>query len=189
VFHPLERSWTFWFDKRSKEKGVSFESSLKEIGRFSNIEYFWRYFHHLERSSKLELNANYHIFKSGIKPMWEDPANRNGGKWILRLHQREKALIDLYWLNLVLGLIGEQFEDLGDQVCGAVVSRRRGGDRIAVWTKNKDDKEHIMRLGQKLKEIVSDGSGTAPSFAMEYSFHDEALALGSGYSTAAHYAL
>ncbi|WFD21323.1 hypothetical protein MCAP1_003584 [Malassezia caprae] len=27
--------------------------------------------------SRLEKNANYHLFKRGIKPMWEDPANAN----------------------------------------------------------------------------------------------------------------
>lgn len=23
-----------------------------------------------------------HLFKKGIKPMWEDPANKKGGKWV-----------------------------------------------------------------------------------------------------------
>lgn len=31
-------------------------------------------------------------------------------------------------------MIGEQFEE-SDEICGAVVSVRRGQDKIAIWTK------------------------------------------------------
>jgi translation initiation factor 4E len=31
----------------------------------------------LRLPSQLHKNANYHMFKNGIKPMWEDPANAN----------------------------------------------------------------------------------------------------------------
>lgn len=30
----------------------------------------------------LEFNADCHLFKTGIKPMWEDAANARGGKWL-----------------------------------------------------------------------------------------------------------
>ena len=36
-------------------------------------------------AAQMELGANYHFFKLGIEPMWEDKANRNGGKWVLQL--------------------------------------------------------------------------------------------------------
>jgi translation initiation factor 4E len=34
--------------------------------------------------------GNYHVFKNGIKPMWEDPQNNKGGKWILLLKGSQK---------------------------------------------------------------------------------------------------
>jgi hypothetical protein len=36
------------------------------------------------------LPGNYHVFKNGIKPMWEDPQNNKGGKWILLLKGSQK---------------------------------------------------------------------------------------------------
>lgn len=41
---------------------------------------------------------DYHLFKSGIKPMWEDSANRRGGKWMVRLR---KGIASRYWEDLV----------------------------------------------------------------------------------------
>lgn len=41
------------------------------------VEDFCRLFNWVKPPSKLERSSNYHLFKSDIKPMWEDPANAN----------------------------------------------------------------------------------------------------------------
>lgn len=42
--HPLEHSWTFWFDTPSaKSKQVAWGSSMRPIYTFSSVEEFWRY--------------------------------------------------------------------------------------------------------------------------------------------------
>lgn len=42
--HPLEHSWTFWFDNPSaKSKQVAWGSSIRPIYTFSTVEDFWRY--------------------------------------------------------------------------------------------------------------------------------------------------
>ena len=61
-----------------------------------------------------------HLFKTGIQPIWEDEANRRGGKWIVRI---PKGLAGYYWERVVLSIIGEQF-DVGNEICGAVLSVR-----------------------------------------------------------------
>ena len=30
-------------------------------------------------------NTDYMMFKKGIRPEWEDPSNRDGGKWVVTL--------------------------------------------------------------------------------------------------------
>lgn len=62
--------------------------------------------------------TNLKIFKEGIKPMWEDDANYNGGKWVfLSSNQLKKKVVSTtkqqthqIMQNLVLAVIGEQFE-------------------------------------------------------------------------------
>lgn len=77
------------------------------------------------------------MFKSGIKPTWEDPQNKQGGKWSIQL---KKGLASRYWEELVLAIIGEQF-DVGHEICGAVISCRTGVDIISVWNKNSENIE------------------------------------------------
>lgn len=38
--------------------------------------------------------------------MWEDEANRNGGKWVLRL---KKSISSIVWENLILAILGKFF--------------------------------------------------------------------------------
>lgn len=41
--HPLEHSWTFWFDNPSaKSKQAAWGSSIRPIYTFSTVEDFWR---------------------------------------------------------------------------------------------------------------------------------------------------
>jgi translation initiation factor 4E len=47
-----------------------------------------------------------YVSKFPIRPVWEDPHNSSGGKWILRL---KKGLADRYWEEIVLALVGETF--------------------------------------------------------------------------------
>ena len=71
--------------------------------------------------------------------MWEDEANKFGGKWIVRLRKGGEFQIFSFfsyslvlwisglssrcWENLVLAMLGEQFM-VGEEICGAVVSIR-----------------------------------------------------------------
>ena len=64
-----------------------FEQNLKLIATFSSCEQFWKIYSHLVRPDDLQSPADFHVFKEGIKPMWEDEANRFGGKWIVRLRK------------------------------------------------------------------------------------------------------
>ena len=41
--HPLEHSWTFWFDNPSaKSKQAAWGSSMRPVYTFSTVEEFWR---------------------------------------------------------------------------------------------------------------------------------------------------
>lgn len=64
--------------------------------------------------------------------MWEDEENKKGGKWIMRL---KKGVIDRYWEDLLLAVVGDQFAEAGEELSGMVVSVRSGEDVVSVWTK------------------------------------------------------
>ncbi|EEB95900.1 hypothetical protein MPER_05060, partial [Moniliophthora perniciosa FA553] len=114
--HPLQHSWTIYHDTKAKVPFTptpqstdgsavaafaaadqhEYEAGLTVIGTFTTVEQFCRYFNWLKPPSKLERNSNYHWFKAPIKPMWEDPANANGGKWVLTM-KNNPNLLDRCW--------------------------------------------------------------------------------------------
>ncbi|KAG8084428.1 hypothetical protein GUJ93_ZPchr0010g9493 [Zizania palustris] len=74
-----------------------YEDNIKKIIDFSTVESFWVCYCHLARPSSLPSPTDLHLFKEGIRPLWEDPANRNGGKWIIRF---KKAVSGRFWEDL-----------------------------------------------------------------------------------------
>jgi hypothetical protein len=75
----------------------------------------------------VDVNVDYHnILREnnivGIRPLWEDLGNRNGGKWIIRLN---KVVSGRFWEDLVLAIVGDQL-DHGDYVSGIVLSVLKG---------------------------------------------------------------
>ncbi|XP_040205610.1 eukaryotic translation initiation factor 4E type 2 isoform X1 [Rana temporaria] len=121
--HPLQYNYTFWYSRRTPGRPTSsqsYEQNIKQIGTFASVEQFWRFYSHMVRPGELTGHSDFHLFKEGIKPMWEDDANKNGGKWIIRLR---KGLASRCWENLILAMLGEQFM-VGEEICGAVVSVR-----------------------------------------------------------------
>ncbi|KAF8411106.1 hypothetical protein HHK36_003645 [Tetracentron sinense] len=131
--HPLEHSWTFWFDNPfAKSKQAAWGSSIRPIHTFSTAEEFWSLYNNILHPSKLAVGADFHCFKHKIEPKWEDPVCANGGKWTISF-TRGKS--DTCWLYTLLAMIGEQF-NFGDEICGAVVMVRAKQEKIAIWTKN-----------------------------------------------------
>lgn len=108
------------------------------------MERFWTIYDHLKRPHEYkEVKAvEYHLFKDGINPFWEDPQNKNGGKWMLRL---KKGIASRYWEDILLAIIGEQF-DVGSEICGAVLSIRAGEDILSVWNKTADNAEALHKI-------------------------------------------
>lgn len=96
------------------------------------MENFWDVYSHLKRPSLLPTVSDYHIFRKGVRPVWEDEANKRGGKWVVRL---KKGVADRYWEDLLLAIVGDQFAEASDEVCGAVLSVRSGEDVLNVWTR------------------------------------------------------
>ena len=129
--HPLKSTWVIWY-RPPTPKYSDYEKSTIPLASISSVESFWSVYAHLKRPSLLPTVSDYHIFKKGIRPVWEDDANKKGGKWIVRL---KKGVADRYWEDLLLAIVGDQFAEAADEVCGAVLSVRSGEDVLSVWTR------------------------------------------------------
>lgn len=83
--------------------------------------------------------------------MWEDESNVAGGRWLVTVekHKRQQVL-DHYWMEMLMAITGERFEEDGDEICGAVVNVRQKGDKVALWTHNAANDSANFHIGEVL---------------------------------------
>ena len=173
----LNARWTMWYDNsRLADPEKEWKDNLTNCGSFETIEEFWRVFNNLKPSSKLSVNSNYHVFREGVVPMWEDPENKDGGKFVLTIPKKDSKTgrCDEWWLYTVLAIIGETLDMDGDEVCGAVVSIRNKQDRIALWLKSAD-KDRCSKVGARWKKCLE-------MYRTPLRYQEHAAAAASGRS-------
>lgn len=164
---PLQRSWTMWYDAPSKNNKkadqTTYHQNIKQIVSFRTVEDFWSLFNNLMPPSNLKDKCNYHMFKEGIMPAWEDPQNAHGGKWVVELKPTEKAELDTVWLFTLLAMIGENFE-AADEICGCVVSLRQFRNRVGLWTKTASNDAVQLQIGNEFKKAIEIRPGVKIGF-------------------------
>lgn len=136
-FTKFDWSWTFCHRWAVLEVRIGIDCVNCHLWYFALSFQYSRLYCHLVRVDDISAQFDFHLFKEGIKPMWEvsvkclqsvttdsfwlqDEANRFGGKWIVRLR---KGLAARCWENLILAMMGEQFM-VGEEICGVVVAKR-----------------------------------------------------------------
>jgi translation initiation factor 4E len=180
----LNANWTMWYDNpRLAPAGSDWKENLKRCGSFDTVESFWRVFNNLKPASELTVNSNYSVFRSGVEPSWEDPANAEGGKFVYTILKKDSksGKCDESWLFTVLAIVGETMDATGDQVNGAVVSIRKQQDRIALWLKSSD-REICIQIGERWKKAMNLEKTT-----LRYQTHRDAAASGRSFRNEAQF--
>ncbi|TFK74941.1 eukaryotic translation initiation factor 4E [Pluteus cervinus] len=207
--HPLKNTWVFWFRQQRTpgNKIISYEDGIKKISAFSSVESYWSLWTHLSPPSALQPTTDYLLFHTGIRrPVWEDPLNISGGKWIIRL---KKGVADRLWEDLVLAIIGDQFDDCRDaesptnnggednvarnwedgsdngsadwpEICGCTISVRQSEDIVSLWNKTDDPK-----VREKIRDTMRRVLNLPHSTIMEYKSNNDSMQDKSSFRNSA----
>ncbi|EMC94791.1 hypothetical protein BAUCODRAFT_74055 [Baudoinia panamericana UAMH 10762] len=193
VKHALQNTWTLWFTKPPSGK-QDWNELLKEVISFDSVEEFWGIYNNITPASELAQKSDYHLFKAGVRPEWEDPQNKHGGRWAYTFRTGNKASDDV-WLHIMLAAVGETLEEENDnEVMGVVVNIRKGFWRVGLWTRtagqapkkggDEGDKEagkkRLERIGRRFKEVL----GLPDTEAVEFSGHADSAHAGSSRAKA-----
>ncbi|EAL22263.1 hypothetical protein CNBC4010 [Cryptococcus deneoformans B-3501A] len=191
VKHPLFSTWTLYFDSPQSKSlpktpqttpampqgSHGWMADIRKVVSFDSVEEFWGLYNNIIPPSQLPGKANYYLFKNGIIPAWEDPQNKNGGKWSIQVpkNSESKSSIDRMWLYTMLAAIGETFETAStdsenapsptqsDLITGVIVSPRPAFYRISIWTREASDvnvpdtdaiKARLLNIGKHFKTSV-----------------------------------
>ncbi|KAK9469533.1 translation initiation factor eIF 4e-like domain-containing protein [Lipomyces arxii] len=175
VKHPLKHTWTLWYTKPQHNK-AEWGDSLKEVVSFDSVEEFWGVYNNVPKASDLPQKSDYHLFKQGVRPEWEDRQNTEGGKWAYQCREKRLVDIDDLWLSTLLGAIGETLEEEGDsEIMGVVVTIRKAHYRLSVWTKTANNERALLSIGRRFKELLK----LPANEPVEFSSHKDAAASGS----------
>ncbi|KAF2765677.1 eukaryotic translation initiation factor 4E [Teratosphaeria nubilosa] len=195
VKHQLQNTWTLWFTKPPSGK-QDWNELLKEVISFDSVEEFWGIYNNITPASELAQKSDYHLFKQGVRPEWEDPQNKAGGRWSYTF-KGTKANDDT-WLNVMLAAIGEQLEEDNDnEVMGVVVNIRKAFWRVGLWTRTagqppkkgtaaaesgnrEDGKQRLEKIGKRFKDVLA----LPPTEQVEFSGHAESAHAGSSRAKA-----
>lgn len=78
-----------------------YDASLQNICTVDSVQLFWQCFNNLPTVDQLKPKSSFHLMKvrpvlarvlnvqAGIKPIWEDPNNENGGFWAMRVKKED----------------------------------------------------------------------------------------------------
>ena len=120
--YPLVHQWEFWHDrqdrKKSPEPGATtaapasaedaYEDRLVKLLDISDVKHFWELHNNFDVRSMLKLRDSVHLFKKGVKPLWEDPRNVHGGAWTFRVPKEQAPE---FWMHICLLAIGERLQE------------------------------------------------------------------------------
>ena len=132
--HKLNNEWTLWahlphdtdwttqsyknvFTMTTVEETIALSESLPEV---------------------LVINCMLFIMKKGIIPVWEDPANRQGGCFSYKIANKSVYSI---WKELTYLLVGESLstnKDFVNQITGITISPKKSFCIIKIWMSTCD---------------------------------------------------
>ncbi|KAF8184066.1 translation initiation factor eIF 4e-like domain-containing protein [Mycena galopus ATCC 62051] len=198
--HPLRNTWVFYFRQQRTpgNKILSYEEGIKRVAAFSSVESFWALATHLTPPSLLTPTTDYLLFHAAVaRPVWEDPLNIKGGKWIIRLR---KGVADRVWEALVCAVVGDAFSlGLSDEdpvadgdddehpdapeICGCTISVRQSEDIISLW--NRVDRPDTLRVREKIRDTLREVLGIPASTIMEYKSNNDSMQDKSSFRNSA----
>ncbi|KAJ2156849.1 hypothetical protein GGF46_004911 [Coemansia sp. RSA 552] len=172
--HPLRFAWSFWFMHRAPGHKISdYEAAMTRIATFASVEAFWAVYGHLKRADTVPTITDYHMFRAGVRPVWEDSVNINGGKWMIRLR---KGLAARMWERLAMAVVGDIF-GVADEICGIVLSIRNSEDIISLWNKTAFDTKATLHIRDTMKLTM----GLPAECILEYKAHNDSLRDNSSF--------
>ena len=141
----LNDTWILWSHELCDTNWD--ENSYSIVFEFNDLENFWKLYNNFESLGGLN-KKDYFLMRKGIKPLWEDPNNRNGGICSLKIPITKSADI---WSELSMYLVGESFfEDVDkmNDINGISICPKSVWSIIKIWNKDCNN-----NLEENLPEI------------------------------------
>lgn len=171
----LRFTWTIWEQiMQTNDRSNQYSDATHRVASFGTVKGFWKYWNHLPQPSELLDGKKFvretaesksvvdalMVFRDGVKPEWEDAVNATGGHFLFQLKASlGGGVIDEFWNNIVLGMIGGTVEPAemitGARLVDKLGQTRAASVRIEVWFSNFEDTEKVDLLQRNLEKCMT----------------------------------
>jgi translation initiation factor 4E len=152
----LRNKWTMWLSSPAPtgEKDVAtYMSELQEAAIFATIPQFCEVWN----KAYLEGNPPYSkivVFKKGIKPVWEDPDNCKGGRFVIRGSTLEETLA--LFLVITVRVMTARVQGDYNDLCGVILHAKSSDQLwIQLWNKDCSDHDQLHRFKRYLNKLTN----------------------------------
>ena len=140
----LNSKWTLWYHHQKNNWKLE---GYRKIFTVETINDFWSLFknlHIIGGISKLQ----YFFMRENITPLWEDPKNRDGGCWSIKI---TKDMIDQIWEQLSILLVTEKiFTTNKSDVNGLSICMKNSSVIIKIWVSDTNTCNNIKNLNKTI---------------------------------------
>lgn len=132
----LNCNWIVWYHYDINSWTID---SFVELVKITTVQEFWYFVESLKTISNLLIEHIY-IMREGVKPMWEDPRNRNGGCWSIKIDIKDTYIT---FVKILMYLITENIlinneENLSEEITGVSLCQKNNYNCILqIWNSDK----------------------------------------------------
>lgn len=124
----LESSWVLWQNSNDESNIRSWGEDLAVVGEVSTIPEFLYMCDEIAKADVDNL-CTMNLFKKGIKPMWEDEANIEGGRLVTDIPVISRSNVNELWRRTMAFCVSNSI----DNICGCAFSEKQSFYKIAIW--------------------------------------------------------
>ncbi|KAK5083807.1 hypothetical protein LTR05_006313 [Lithohypha guttulata] len=162
---PFQYVFTFYHTKSTTSHAPTLLSDT-----VPDIAAFYKIYNNFPFSS-LAAKDGVHFFRAGVKPLWEDEENLEGGCWTVKVRKEDGRSLRT-WEELCLMVLGGELQSVvakeRDHILGMSYSPRLYYAHISIWTKQGDNRRSIEVLQRTIVERLS--PELRPTSELEYYF-------------------
>ena len=187
---PFQYIWCAWHTKPTTETAEP-SSPTYALTLLSpevrDIAAFYRIFNNTPWQG-IKAKESVHFFRAGVNPAWEDPQNRDGGCWVLKVRKEDGRALKVWEETCVLVLGGEIQAAIADgeshvfatscangverdHVLGLSYSPRLYQAHISIWTKDGANQTSVEKLQKAVIQGLSEDLRPKSSAEYYYKMH------------------
>ncbi|KAL0478552.1 hypothetical protein AKO1_008142 [Acrasis kona] len=158
---PLTHAWTVYYDegvKKDDGSSLDYFDQMERLGTVETVVDFlnlWKKNDFDRPYHQLSINFNLRVFKKGVKPIWEDSQNANGGKFSIQTTDRDgKDLRPGCWRAIALSVVnGLILNNKEYDITGVVFSSRPRVDSIQIWNGCNLNSKRLRDITSHLRSV------------------------------------